>query len=65
MNAMLVIKTANGYAVMPYTSDIPQADLPKLLISTHVSSSSWGRGQSVAQILEAHFEPPVEIKEAA
>jgi len=67
MNALLIIKTANGYAVMPYSEPVPQADLTQLHVATKLNGSFYSsREKTVAEIMEAHFEPPaVELKEAA
>lgn len=67
MSAMLVVKTANGYAVMPYTSPIPQCDMAELRVATVIDDSSWSyRGKTVTDILKAQFEPiEPAVQEAA
>lgn len=67
MNPILIVKTANGYAVMEYSGDIPQANLHSMKVATDLSDMSWHqRGKTVQDILSAHFEPPQEAaKEAA
>jgi hypothetical protein len=55
---MLVIKTRNGYAVVPFTGEVPQTSLSDIQIAVSVEDSSWShRGRTVCDVLKAHFEP--------
>lgn len=62
MQAALVIKTANGYAVMPYTGAIPQIDVSTLNVAPSLAGS-W-RGAGVNDILQEMLEPPSAASEA-
>lgn len=60
MQAILVVKTANGYIVMPFTDPIPHAAFSDVSVAMKLKDSSYyNRGQTVDDILEAMFEPPV------
>jgi hypothetical protein len=65
MNAMLVIKTKNGYAVAPYTGGIPADFMTDMEVATRLSHSY--DKDTVIQALERHFEPkePTQLKEVA
>lgn len=64
MDAMLVIKSRNGYIVTPYTAEMPTPDLEEVSIATTVDSNAWeARGKTVADVLKAHFEPPETVTE--
>lgn len=66
MNAMLVIKTKNGYATAPYQGDIPADFVQNMHVATDLKSYSYS-SDTVIAALKSHFEPePVtELKEAA
>lgn len=55
MNAMLVIKTKNGYAVAPYAGDVPAAFVQNMSVASKISSYSYST-DTVVTALEAHFE---------
>lgn len=58
MNAVIVIKSKNGYIVTPYTAEMPTPALDELHIATAIEDSGWNaRGKTVADVLKAHFEP--------
>ena len=66
MKPILIVKTLNGYAVMEYSGEIPQADLQNLNVAMALDRCSWrANGASVQDIISAHFEPPQAAKEAA
>lgn len=66
MNAVLVIKTKNGYAVAPFAGELPSALIPEMEVAPKLSSYSYGQ-DTVLAALERHFEPGpvVQLKEAA
>jgi hypothetical protein len=63
MNAMLVIQTKNGYAVAPYTGEIPANFVQDMHVATTLKSYSYA-SDTVMKALSEHFEP-AELKEAA
>lgn len=65
MNAMLVIKTKNGFAVAPYEGEAPANFLADMEVAGTLNS--YSSRQTVLAILENFFEPvePVQLKEAA
>lgn len=69
MNPLLIIKTANGFAVIEYTSDLPQVDLRTLKCFGELGDShSWRHDGCLSAIKEHFTEPPaaeVSAKEAA
>jgi hypothetical protein len=59
MNAMIVIRSKNGYIVTPYTAEMPTPALDELHIATAIEDSGWNaRGKTVADVLKGYFEPP-------
>ena len=62
MKAMLVIQAKDGYAVAPYTGDVP-ADFVQEMTMAECIRHSYGH--SVATVLQNYFEPPAQLKEAA
>lgn len=68
MTPLLIIKTANGFAVIEYTSELPQVDLRTLKCFSELEDTrSWERDGCLSAIKE-HFKPIQEtatIKEAA
>jgi len=56
MKAILVIQTANGYAVAPYTGPVPSGFVETMKIATEIKSYSYGEN-NVAIILRDFFEP--------
>lgn len=66
MKAVLVIQTANGYAVSPYSGDIPASAIPEMYVAQHLKHYSYGEF-TVVQALKDFFEPepPTQLKEAA
>lgn len=66
MNAMLVIKTANGYVVMPCTQEYPQIDPAQMHVATELGDRySSSLGPTVMEILRDHFATETALKEAA
>ena len=57
MNAMLIVKTTNGYAAMPYTGDIPTDALTNLRIATKLDTSYASGAISLVDVLSEYFEP--------
>ena len=74
MRPLLIVKTANGFAVMPYSGEIPPADLSSLTVALSLRSSySYGK-DGLLGLVEEHFtltsnpahEPaPVSTREIA
>jgi hypothetical protein len=57
MNAMLIVKTVNGYAAMPYTGDIPADAISSLRIATRIDKSYSSGAVSLLDVMEDYFEP--------
>jgi hypothetical protein len=57
MTAMLVIKTTNGYAALPYTGPIPADAMAELRIATKIDKSYSSGAISMLDVLEDYFEP--------
>jgi hypothetical protein len=55
--AMLVIKTVNGYIVAPYVGALPMI-APEMRVAQRLDDSY--RADSVQEALREHFEPKVE-----
>jgi hypothetical protein len=66
MNAMIVVKTKNGYAVAPHEGDLPPNFVSDMQIATALKNN-YSHRINVADIMEEFFEPaePVQLKEAA
>ena len=65
MTPLLIIKTANGFALMPYSGEIPQADLRELTVASSLKSAySYGH-DGLLSLVEAHFTPQPEPSEVA
>jgi hypothetical protein len=63
MEPLLIVKTANGYALVPFKGCMPSIDLAQVKFAQTLTSSY--RGKSVADLLDNHFERPVQLAEAA
>jgi hypothetical protein len=59
MNAMLIIKTGNGYACAPYTGPVPDNFVQEMSVATELKSYSYSP-DTVLSALKAHFEPTLE-----
>ena len=57
MNAMLIVKTTNGYAAMPYTGDIPADAMSNLRIATMIEKSYKSGAIALTDVLSEYFEP--------
>jgi hypothetical protein len=57
MNAMLIVKTVNGYAAMPYKGDIPTDAMSSLRIATRIDKSYSSGAVSLLDVMEDYFEP--------
>jgi hypothetical protein len=57
MTAMLVIKTNNGYAALPYTGQIPSDAMADLRIATKIDKSYSSGSVALVDVLEEFFEP--------
>jgi hypothetical protein len=57
MTAMLVIKTTNGYAALPYTGTIPADSMADLRIATKIATSYSSGSIALTDVLEEYFEP--------
>jgi hypothetical protein len=66
MNAMIVVKTKNGYAVAPYEGDLPPNFVQDMEIATHLTHYGYDK-TTVVRAMEAFFEPEpaTELKVAA
>lgn len=65
MNAMLVIKTKNGYAVAPYAGDLPANLFADMEVANHLTHYSY-REDTVIAALKRYMEPePVAELKAA
>jgi hypothetical protein len=68
MNAMLVVKTKSGYAVAPYTGELPAGFVQDMDVASHITHYSISK-PTVASIMEKQFEPtedaPATLKVAA
>lgn len=64
MDAVLVIRTANGYAVVPYTAELlPAVNFSDLTVATSLGNS-YSSGATVLDALRETFERPA-VREAA
>lgn len=64
MTPVLIIKTANGYAVVPYMGEMPSVDMTKVQFALNLTGGY--RGPGVSDLLESHFtQPAVSLAEAA
>ncbi len=64
MQAALVIKTANGYAVVPYSgADVPAVSFDDLIVATGLGNS-YSTSETVLDALREMFERPA-LREAA
>jgi hypothetical protein len=57
MNAMLIVKTVNGYAAMPYTGEVPADAMSNLRIATRIDKSYSSGAVSLLDVMEEYFEP--------
>jgi hypothetical protein len=57
MKALLVIKTRNGYATLPFTGEIPRDTLADLSIATRIDKSYSSGAVSLVDVVEDYFEP--------
>jgi hypothetical protein len=56
MKAMLIVQAENGYALAPFTGDLPAEFVRSMRVESEISSYSYG--DSVARALKNYFEPP-------
>jgi hypothetical protein len=57
MTALLIFKTTNGYAAMPYTGTIPADSMADLRIATKIAQSYSSGSIALTDVLEEYFEP--------
>lgn len=57
MNAVLVIKSRNGYAVAAYAGEIPADFVQNMTVAAELLSYSYSK-DTVLAALKEHFEPP-------
>lgn len=55
MKAMIVIKVANGYALLPFSGELPRDNMESMQIEKQIDTYSYG--DCVAKALRAYFEP--------
>lgn len=56
MDALIVCKTSNGYAVVPFTGTLENMDMDKMAVATRIKTYTYSGGESVCEVLERHFE---------
>jgi hypothetical protein len=57
MNAMLIVKTVNGYAAMPYSGEVPADAMSNLRIATRIDKTYSSGAVSLLDVMEDYFEP--------
>lgn len=65
MNAMLIVKTVNGYAAMPYTGEVPADAMANLRIATRIDKSYSSGAVSLLSVMEDYFEPEPALEISA
>lgn len=55
MNAILIIKTKNGYAIAPYSGGVPDNFVDNMSVADRLSGYS---GSTVMEALQELFEKP-------
>jgi hypothetical protein len=55
MKAMLIVQAENGYAMAPFTGELPADFVGSMRVESEISSYSYG--DSVARALKNYFEP--------
>ncbi len=58
MQAALVIKTANGYAVVPYATPPETVDLSALQVATEIGDRYSSSNSTVLGVLRDMLNPP-------
>jgi hypothetical protein len=65
MTPLLVIKTANGFAIVKYTGELPTVDLSSLLCFGDLTDSYSYRHDGALAAIRKHFEEPPQPAEPA
>ncbi len=62
MTPLLIIKTANGFALLEYTAELPTVALPSLMCFAELDNSISYREDGALAAIKRHFTPPPALE---